>query len=84
MATDHRNRFLPDPYLNARRDAQRALADQLAREMSEGMKGVNYSPDDDTYDLAEGPADRTFRNRETSEYDEQVGRMNERRQRGEN
>lgn len=84
MAHNHRNQPIADPYLNARRSAMQANADQLAREMSEGMKGTNYSPDDDIYDLAEGPADRTFRNRETSEYDEQVGRMNERRQRGEN
>lgn len=46
MARNHRGQKIADPYLNAR------------REMLEGMA---YDPEEEGYDEAFGPTDRTFR-----------------------
>lgn len=77
MAHNHRMQPISDPYLNARNAA--------------GFRGVNYSPEDDTYDLAEGPKDRVRRQSDVvsssmveNENEEENERMMDRRMRGEN
>ena len=56
MANDHRGRFIADPYINTR-NAMIAQQEMLAQRNA-GLRGLNYNPEESTYDEAYGPSDR--------------------------
>lgn len=57
MAHNHRGQHIADPYLNTR-NAMIAQQEMLAQRNT-GLRGLNYNPEESTYDEAYGPADRT-------------------------
>jgi hypothetical protein len=57
MANDHRGRFIADPFINTR-NAMIAQQEMLAQRNA-GLQGLNYNPEESTYDEAYGPSDRT-------------------------
>lgn len=57
MANDHRGRFIADPFINTR-NAMIAQQEMLAQRNA-GLQGLNYNPEESTYDEAFGPSDRT-------------------------
>jgi len=56
MAHNHRGQHIADPYLNTR-NAMIAQQEMLAQR-NEGLRGVNYNPEESDYDEAYGPANR--------------------------
>lgn len=88
MAHNHRGQPIADPFLNMR---QQMLEQQaMLAERNAGLMGINYDPEESTYDEAYGPLDRTRRARPESgsllpsDHSEKEMIVNERKVRGEN
>lgn len=56
MAHNHRGQHIADPYLNTR-NGMIAQQEMLAQRNT-GLRGLNYNPEESTYDEAYGPSDR--------------------------